>query len=218
MPDYINSVSVRVISLLFTICIVNVINGQSITIGEGGDYPTLEAAESSITAGDTLILLSGVFNDGSQFLEDLHGTVDSPIVLIADSIHGAIFEGGAEAIHLINCSWLEIHGLVIQSQTSNGINIDDGGDYNTPTHHIKIKNCLFRNISESGNKDLLKLSGLDSFMIEQCSFINGLTGGSGIDMVGCHWGIIEDCYFSEAGSSGVDLQPKGDCPVFCVFG
>jgi hypothetical protein len=59
----------------------------------------------------------------------------------------------------------------------------------------------------NGNNDLLKLSGLDDFLIKNCSFTNGSGGGSGIDMVGCHRGVIEDNIFDQAGSSGI--QAKG---------
>ena len=180
---------------------------QVMTIGVGGDFPTLDAAESSISAGDTVLILDGIYSSGAQFLDDLHGTANAPIVIRAQNTHEAIFHGGSEAIHLSNCTYLELQGLVIQQQTSNGINIDDGGDYSTPTHHITIYQCMFRDMAGTGNNDLLKLSGLDDFLIKNCSFINGSGGGSGIDMVGCHQGVIEDNIFDQAGSSGI--QAKG---------
>lgn len=180
---------------------------QTITIGSGGDFATLGAAGPTLSAGDTALILDGVYIDGTQFLEDVHGSSASPIIIMSSSEHGAIFQGGTEAIHLINCSHLEIHDLVIEEQTGNGINIDDGGDYTTPTHQITVQNCIFRNLAGTGNNDLLKLSGLDSFQISLCRFINGSPGGSGIDMVGCHHGVIQDNYFDQAGTSGI--QAKG---------
>ncbi|MBK9982774.1 MAG: hypothetical protein IPP15_10180 [Saprospiraceae bacterium] len=68
------------------------------------------------------------------------------------------------------------------------------GTYATPAHHIKFENCTFRNIDATGNNDLLKLSGLDSFEIRHCVFLNGADGGSGMDMVGCHDGLIKNCF------------------------
>ena len=67
---------------------------QPITVGPGGDFPTLEAAASSISAGDTVVVLDGTYNDGTQFLEDLHGTAAAPIVIKSETQHGAVFEGG----------------------------------------------------------------------------------------------------------------------------
>lgn len=183
------------------------IYGQPITVGNGGDFASLDAAESSIGPGDTVLLLDGIYSQGTQFLDELHGTENAPIIIMAQNAHHAMFRGGTEAIHLVNCSHLELQGLVIEQQTGNGINIDDGGDYSTPTHHITIRNCIFRDMTGTGNNDLLKLSGLDDFLIKNCSFVNGSSGGSGVDMVGCHRGIIEDNLFDQAGTSGI--QAKG---------
>ncbi|MCB0663891.1 MAG: right-handed parallel beta-helix repeat-containing protein, partial [Saprospiraceae bacterium] len=158
-------------------------------------------------AGDTLLLQSQIFEDGTQFLENLNGTPSASIVLLAENEHQTIYRGGTESIHLINCSYIEINGLVIEQQTGNGMNIDDGGDYDTPSKHICIRNCIFHDMDASGNNDLLKMSGVDSFLIENCKFTNGGAGGSGSDFVGCHWGTIQDCYFDNPGSSGI--QNKG---------
>ena len=192
---------------LISLFLLNVAQGQVITVGDSGDFPTLSAAESSIAAGDTILLQPQVFSNGSQFLNNLIGTATAPIVIMAEEEHQSIFRGGTEAIHLINCSYVEIKGIVVEQQTGNGINIDDGGDYNTPSKHISIRNCIFRDMAANGNNDLLKMSGVDSFLIEECQFINGGGGGSGIDFVGCHWGTIQDCYFDDPGTSGI--QNKG---------
>ena len=192
---------------LFLLLSFQLANAQVITIGNSGDFPNLEAAQDFVNAGDTLLLQSQVFSDGTQFLENLNGTVSAPIVIIAEEESQTVFQGGTEAIHLINCSGVEINGLVIEQQTGNGINIDDGGDYSTPSKHITIRNCLFRDMAANGNNDLLKMSGVDSFLIEQCQFMNGGDGGSGIDFVGCHWGTIQDCYFDDPGVTGI--QNKG---------
>lgn len=198
---------VRTILTLGTVACITSLPAQTITVGPGGDYATLSAAESNISAGDSVLILDGTYTNGAQFLADLNGSATSPIVLKAENTHQAIFQGGSEAIHLVNCSYLEIHGVIIEQQTGNGINIDDGGDYNTPTHNITISNCIFRDMQAGGNNDLLKLSGLDSFIIRNCQFINGGGGGSGVDMVGCHFGVIEDSYFDNSGTSGI--QSKG---------
>ena len=44
-----------------------------------------------------------------------------------------------------------------------------------------------------GNHDALKMSGVDHFTVRKCHF--EAWGGSGIDMVGCHHGVVEDCTF-----------------------
>lgn len=198
----------RSIILVGTLIIAHLSSSQTvISIGPGGDFPTLVAAESSISPGDTVSVIDGIYSHGTQFLHNVSGTLEQPIIIRSQNTHQAIFRGGTEAIHLVNCSYLELRGLVIEQQNGNGVNIDDGGDYSTPTHHIIIRDCIFRDIAGTGNNDLLKLSGLDDFLVKNCSFINGSNGGSGIDMVGCHRGIIEDNYFDHAGTSGI--QAKG---------
>ena len=197
----------RIVSTLLLIFVFQHVYSDSIVVGNTGDFPNLEAAESSIQAGDTVILQSQVFSDGSQFIENVNGTENAPIVILAEVEHQSIFRGGTEAIHLINCSYIEISGIVVEQQTGNGINIDDGGDYSSPSKFITIRNCIFRDMASNGNNDLLKMSGVDSFLIEHCYFMNGGQGGSGIDFVGCHWGTVQHCHFDDPGTSGI--QNKG---------
>ena len=68
---------------VFIFCTIT-LNGQVITIGDSGDYPNLEAAESNVTAGDTLLLQAQIFDDGTQFLSNLNGTASAPIVILAE--------------------------------------------------------------------------------------------------------------------------------------
>jgi hypothetical protein len=97
-------------------------------------------------------------------------------------------------------------GFVFENQTGNGLNFDDGGTYDTPAHHIRFTSCSFQNINANGNNDLLKLSGLDSFEIVQCTFLNGAEGGSGIDMVGCHDGQVRLCQFLNLGANSIQMK------------
>jgi hypothetical protein len=50
-------------------------------------------------------------------------------------------------------------------------------------------------VGPGGNRDGFKLSGVDDFEVEDCTFERWGTGGSGIDMVGCHRGKIVGCTF-----------------------
>ena len=90
----------------------------------------------------------------------------------------------------------------------------------TPMHHLIVENVTVTHIGPRGNHDGLKMSGVDQFIIRNCRFIGW--GGSGIDMVGCHRGVVEDCYFH--GEDGYDnseaIQMKGGCAdnlVQCCF-
>lgn len=194
---------------VFAFCFL-VLNGIAsaitYTVGLNGDFATLAQAGPSLLPGDTALVLNGTYNNGTQFLLDLAGTEEQPIVILSETLQGAVFQGSTESIHLVRCSWVIIDGFLVEQQTGNGMNIDDGGVYDVPAHHITVRNCLFRDINAVGNNDLLKLSGLDHFVIENCHFENG-AAGSGIDMVGCHYGFIRDNYFYDTGNSGI--QAKG---------
>jgi hypothetical protein len=118
-----------------------------------------------------------------------------------------IFQGGSESMHFSECSHMIIENFTVNGQTSNGMNCDDGGTIDTPTHHMTFSNLTFSGMGANGNNDQLKLSGLDDFVIENCIFENGSPGGSGADMVGCHKGIFRNNIFRKSGSNCI--QAKG---------
>lgn len=101
-------------------------------------------------------------------------------------------------------SHFEIEGLRIRNARGNGLNIDDGGTLDTPSHHVVIRNVHVSDLPK-GNHDGIKLSGLDDFRVENCTVERW--GGSAIDMVGCHRGVITGGTFRQGGDSGV--QAKG---------
>ena len=103
-----------------------ILSARQITIGQAGDYARLSDLNELITAGDTLLLLDALYQDGTQFLENWHGSAQAPVVIQPASGHTVIFRGGTEALHLVSCSYVVIEGLIVEQQTGNGINIDDG--------------------------------------------------------------------------------------------
>lgn len=175
-------------------------------IGPGHPYATFEQAATDAQPGDT-ILFHGGTHTGGQYVADLQGTPDAWIYIQNAPGEEAIIEGGNNAIQFSDPAYLRISGLIFQHQAGNGVNTDDGGSYDTPAHHVVFENCTFRDMSATGNNDLLKLSGLDFFEVRNCTFLNGAEGGSGIDMVGCHHGVFKDNYFENLGSNCI--QAKG---------
>lgn len=174
--------------------------------GHGQPYPDITTAARKAVPGDTILVHAGTYR-GDQVLQGLQGTAEKWIYCIAEKRDAVIFEGGATAWKATDIAYLHIEGFVFTKQTANGLNIDDGGTYASPAHHIEFWHCTFRDIAAKGNNDLLKLSGVDNFTLQQCTFLNGAAGGSGIDMVGCHDGVITQCRFEQMGSNGV--QAKG---------
>lgn len=193
--------------LLFIIALFNQsLHARILHVGAGQSYPNLQQAASVAQAGDTIFVHAGVYQ-GGQYISNLQGTSSAWITIQSEQPTSVIFRGGSEAWHLTDAAYLRIEGFIFEAQTGNGVNIDDRGSYATPSHHIIIENCEWRAMSATGNNDQLKLSGVDSFLVSGCRFLNGSAGGSSVDMVGCHWGIFEQNHFENAGSNCI--QSKG---------
>jgi hypothetical protein len=175
-------------------------------VGKGQTYSSLPQAIAVTLPGDTIMVHEGKYPGGVSIVR-LQGTHSNWIYIIPAPNATVIYEGGIAAWHMTDAAYLQIKGFIFQQQTGNGFNMDDGGSYNTPSHHIVFDSCTFRNIKATGNNDLLKLSGVDSFEIKTCIFLNGAAGGSGIDMVGCHEGSITGNRFENQGSNSI--QAKG---------
>jgi hypothetical protein len=95
--------------------------------------------------------------------------------------------------------------------TGNGINADDAGNAEEPSQGMVFENIVIEDIGPTGTRNALKLSGLDNFAVRGCTFSGW--GGSAIDMVGCHDGVVQSCRF--LGKSGFSqdtgVQAKGGC-------
>jgi hypothetical protein len=110
---------------------------------------------------------------------------------------------------LSDCAYVTLRGLTVRGSTGNGLNIDDGGTFQTPAHHIVIEDVTVLDVGPRGNLDGLKMSGVDDFVVRRCRFEGW--GGSAIDMVGCHRGVIENSRFTgkEGFSQANAVQMKG---------
>ena len=188
--------------------------GATLEVGPGRTYSTLVQAAAVAVAGDTILLYPQVYS-GNQFISNLHGAPGAYIHIIGVDVEQVIFQGSSQAIHLSQVSYIQIEQISITGQTANGMNIDDGGTFDTPSHHVRIINCRFYNMAGTGNNDFLKLSGLDHFQVESCTFQSGASGGSGIDMVGCHEGTISACSFEQMGSNAI--QAKGGTQFINIY-
>lgn len=185
---------------------VDISYGRILPTGMGKTYPTITAAAAVAVGGDTILCYDATLA-GGMYIENLKGSAQAWICILAAQPGQTAIVGGGNSIQFSDARYVCIDGFVISGQTGNGMNLDDGGSYESPSSHVRLKNCVFENINASGNNDLLKLSGIDSFWVSHCVFRNGAAGGSGIDMVGCHFGTIEDCSFSQLGSNSI--QAKG---------
>jgi len=160
--------------------------------------------------GTNILLAPGTYTGGLHF-SGPKGREGKPVVIAAaDPKNVPVIKGGTTCMHLSDPAYVELNGLTFTGARVNGLNIDDGGSPDTPAHHIVLRNLKIHDIGTRGNMDGIKLSGLDRFRVEGCTLERWGGGGSGIDMVGCHDGIIEGCTFRHGdmtGSNGV--QTKG---------
>ena len=163
-------------------------------------------ALAAATAGDEIVLQPGVYGGGHYRASLDHVTIRS-----ADPANPAIIDGGSNGIQLSDPSHVTLSDLVFRNQVDNGLNIDDAGTYDSPANNITIKNVTVRDIVSAGNHDGIKLSGVNDFLIENVQVFNWGTGGSAVDMVGCHRGLIQNSNFTHTNTAngGTTLQPKG---------
>jgi hypothetical protein len=153
--------------------------------------------------GDRVVIAPGEY--GGFRLSGVRGLRGRPIVVVAK---GAVFKGG---IQLSDVEHLEIEGLVVQGAHGNGINIDDGGTFDTPSHDVVLRDVTVRDCGGGGNHDGIKLSGVEDFVLERCTVERWGRGGSAVDMVGCRRGVIDGCTFRdrEEGTAATGVQAKG---------
>ena len=178
----------------------------------------LRAAVRDLEPGSTIRLAPGTY-PGGLFIENLRATADRPVIIeSSDPDDVAIIAGGAEGIHLTDVAHVIVRQLAIRGQTGNGINIDDGGTYESPSHHVTIEEVAFRDIGPKGNHDALKLSGVNDIVVRRCTFDGW--AGQAIDMVGCHRGRIENCRFSavEGFDNTTGPQAKGGSREILITG
>ncbi|MEM7391096.1 MAG: right-handed parallel beta-helix repeat-containing protein, partial [Verrucomicrobiota bacterium] len=168
----------------------------------GNPYATIEHAAGFATPGCAIVVAPGVY-PGGNFINDLTGTAAQPIwIRGADPTNRPVINGSSEGIHLTRVRYLIVEHLEIQGNTSNGLNCDDGGDYGNPTatQFVLFRNLYFHDIGAGGNQDCLKLSGVNDYAVLDSVFLRGSAGGSGVDHVGCHRGVIAGCSFTDMGS------------------
>jgi hypothetical protein len=155
------------------------------------DSSELRTAVLNAVPGDMIVIEQGFYKEGFS-IDGLSGTEDLPIIISGKDLQNPpVFSGIGECFKLRSCSYIKLANIKIADFSSNSINIDDSGKNKMPSHHIILDNISIFDTGKGGNQDSIKISGADNFIIKNCS-LNGW-GGSGIDMVGCHRGIVEYC-------------------------
>jgi hypothetical protein len=179
-----------------------------------GDAAEFNRVVSAAKPGDQVLVAPGEYRNNFHF-RGVHGTATAPIVIAAaDPDRPPQFVGKTAPLHFAGASHLELRNLVVSGAGGNGLNIDDGDAPDQPAHHITLRNVRVRDTGPKGNSDGIKLSGVDDFVVENCTVERWGSGGSAIDMVGCHRGLVSGCTFRKGGANGV--QAKGGSSAVTV--
>lgn len=180
-------------SLLLVACLLNPDVVRVTSLAE------LRAAFDRARPGTEIVIAAGTY-EASFFGQDRHGTQERPIVIRGESAASAPRFIGWQ---LSSVSHLHLRDLQFRGAKSNGLNIDDGRKPGS-SHHLRLERIQVSDLP-TGNHDGIKLSGLDDFEVIGATIERW--GGSAIDMVGCHRGMIRDSTFRQGGDNGV--QAKG---------
>ncbi len=166
----------------------------------------LHSAIQSAGNGDNILLQPGTYA-GGIFRANLTGVT----IRSVDPANQAIIQGGNTNMQLSDANNVTIQDLIFQDAVHNGLNFDDGGTFATPATNITLRNIVVRRAGTTGNQDGIKLSGVDGFLIDHIEIDDWGDGGSAIDMVGSHNGLIQNSWMHTAthGSGGSGIRPKG---------
>jgi hypothetical protein len=147
--------------------------------------------------------------------ENLAGEPGRPIGIIADGSVVLEARGAQAIIGMSDPAYVVIDGFTLQGAPVHGMNIDDGGSYESPAHHVVLRDLTIPGAGSGDNNDCIKLSGLDDFWVLD-SDVSGCDRGEVIDMVGCHRGVIAGNHFHDAIQNGV--QAKGGSADTLIHG
>ncbi|MEQ8835228.1 MAG: right-handed parallel beta-helix repeat-containing protein, partial [Lacipirellulaceae bacterium] len=165
----------------------------------------LTTALNSAAQGDNILLEPGIYSGGRYRLGLTGVTIRS-----SDPGNRAIIRGGINGIQLSAPQSVTLEDLIFEQQTFNGINIDDNGNLATPASDITLRRVTFRDVGSTGNHDGVKLSGVRDFLLDQVEVFDWGEGGSAVDMVGSHRGLIQNSYFRDTDANAASgIRPKG---------
>ncbi|MCC6443953.1 MAG: right-handed parallel beta-helix repeat-containing protein [Armatimonadetes bacterium] len=182
------------------------------------DVESLTRAVAGAQAGTKILVAPGEYR-GGLFFANVRGRKGRPVVIAGENPKKPpVFRGTTEGMHFSEAAYLDLRHLTFIGASGNGLNIDNGGSYETPAHHIVLRGLIVKDVGPEGNHDGIKLSGVDDFLVEGCTLERwGTGGGSGVDMVGCHRGAFHKNVFRHTDSEGsTGIQAKGGCSAILV--
>jgi hypothetical protein len=189
-----------------TLLFVTAACGQAPTV-RVSDTAGLRAALAAAVPGTTIAVAAGEYSGFSA--NGVSGSAGRPITVRGErSDDPPRFTNG---VHLVDAVHVVLQDLLIAGAPGNGLNIDDGGDFATPSHHVVLRKLTVRDTGGTANHDGIKLSGVTDFEVAECTIERWGRSGSAIDMVGCHRGLVVGCTIRdrEQDTAANGVQMKG---------
>jgi hypothetical protein len=185
-------------------CTLHVAVGGTGDGSEAAPFGDLEVAVRAATPGTDIRVHAGT-HPGGHYVENVHGTATAPNWIRGEE--GAVIDaaGAGEVLHVTEASYLVIEGLELRGSSANGLNIDDGGTPETPTHHVVMRDLWVHDVGTGGNNDCIKLSGIDDSMVLG-SRIGDCRAGDANDHVGCHRMVSHGNTFEATPGGGVQMK------------
>ena len=202
-------------TLLLAACLATQAAEQRVAVS---DEAGLRRALAAPRPGTAILVAPGEYRGGIG-AAGIHGTAEQPITIAAaDPTRPPVFRGGKECLHFSAVSHLVLRGLVLEGAEINCLNIDAGGLDRPPSHGIILDGLTVRDIALDGNRDGIKLSGVEDFLVRGCTVERWGSGGSAIDLVACHRGIIADCRLRHTeGRGATGVQIKGASTNILIY-
>lgn len=172
----------------------------------------LLAALATSQPGDRILLASGSAYGGGFFRTGLTGVTITSQNPLNPAILDASVNGAGTVMQLTTARDVTITNVIFQNWTTNGLNIDDGGNWPTgKSQNITLRDVVVRNVTApAGNNDGIKISGVDNYLFDRVQVTNWGRNGSAIDSVGTHSGVVQNSRFIHpTHSGGTALQFKG---------
>ncbi len=179
----------------------------------GAPFATIDQAANAATPGTRILVQPGTY--GPVSLDGLMGETGRPVAIVANGDVTVDAGGAGTPVRMSDPAYVVLEGFTLAGASVHGMNIDDGGSYDTPAHHLVLRNLTIAGAGSGGNNDCIKLSGVDDFWVLD-SDVSGCDRGEIIDMVGCHRGVISGNYFHDTVGSGV--QTKGGSADTLIHG
>lgn len=173
---------------------------------------TIDEASARATPGTRVTVRAGTYSEVG--LGSVQGADGAPIAFVADG-DVTIDASAGVGWSMSDFAYVVVEGFTIANASVHGMNLDDGGDYSTPSHHLVLRNLTVRDAGSGNNNDCIKMSGVDDFWVLD-SDVSGCDRGEIIDMVGCHRGVITGNHFHDTVQNGV--QTKGGSADTIIHG